>query len=141
MNKPTLTIVTVVYNGEMYIEDTIKSVLSQNCNDDIEYIIIDGASTDNTLNIVNSYKNEISYIISENDNGIYDAMNKGVLKASGNYIGFINADDFYNKDVLCQVIKVMKENKYDVIYGNMSLVEADSLDVIHVRRPKDWKLH
>ncbi|VCY62686.1 Putative teichuronic acid biosynthesis glycosyltransferase TuaG [Escherichia coli] len=56
MNKPTLTIVTVVYNGEMYIEDTIKSVLSQNCNDDIEYIIIDGASTDNTLNIVNSYK-------------------------------------------------------------------------------------
>ena len=100
MNKPTLTIVTVVYNGEMYIEDTIKSVLSQNCNDDIEYIIIDGASTDNTLNIVNSYKNEISYIISENDNGIYDAMNKGVLKASGNYIGFINADDFYNKDIL-----------------------------------------
>ncbi|EIW7110944.1 glycosyltransferase, partial [Escherichia coli] len=65
----------------------------------------------------------------------------GVLKASGNYIGFINADDFYNKDVLCQVIKVMKENKYDVIYGNMSLVEADSLDVIQVRRPKDWKLH
>ncbi|EEC1313099.1 glycosyltransferase, partial [Salmonella enterica] len=132
---------TVVYNGEKYIEDTIKSVLSQPCINDIEYIIIDGASTDNTLNIINKYKQHLALVISEKDNGIYDAMNKGIEKATGKYIGFINADDFYNEGALCHAIEIMKANEYDIIYGNMFMVDVETLEVKGVRRPKHWKLN
>ncbi|EBQ9598800.1 glycosyltransferase, partial [Salmonella enterica subsp. enterica serovar Hvittingfoss] len=118
-----------------------KSVLSQPCINDIEYIIIDGASTDNTLNIINKYKQHLALVISEKDNGIYDAMNKGIEKATGKYIGFINADDFYNEGALCHAIEIMKANEYDIIYGNMFMVDVETLEVKGVRRPKHWKLN
>ena len=91
--RKKLSVITVVYNGEKYIEDAIKSVLSEK-NDYIEYIIIDGASEDATLNIIEKYKNNIDVVISEPDEGIYDAMNKGIGVASGDYVVFLNSDDY-----------------------------------------------
>ncbi|HHS1545500.1 TPA: glycosyltransferase, partial [Salmonella enterica subsp. enterica] len=93
------------------------------------------------LNIINKYKQHLALVISEKDNGIYDAMNKGIEKATGKYIGFINADDFYNEGALCHAIEIMKANEYDIIYGNMFMVDVETLEVKGVRRPKHWKLN
>ena len=90
--NPIISIITVVLNDKKNIENTIKSVLEQNYKN-IEYIIIDGGSTDGTVNIINRYKDKINYWISEKDRGIYDAFNKGLEKAQGNLIGFVNSGD------------------------------------------------
>lgn len=92
MNSKWVTIITVVYNCVDSIEDTIKSVLSHDLNN-FEYIIIDGGSTDGTIDIVNKYLDRISIFVTEPDKGIYDAMNKGVFQSSGKFIGFINCGD------------------------------------------------
>lgn len=94
MNSVKISIVTVCYNMEQYIERTILSVINQNYQD-LEYIIIDGGSTDNTLNIVNRYKDKISLIISEPDKGMYYALKKGLSMVSGDVVGWLNADDQY----------------------------------------------
>ncbi|EFM9915173.1 glycosyltransferase, partial [Escherichia coli] len=86
--RKKLSIVTVVYNGERFIENAINSVISQK-NEQVEYIIVDGGSTDSTLNIIEKYKNKIDIFISEKDKGIYDAMNKGWSKATGEYVAFL----------------------------------------------------
>jgi putative colanic acid biosynthesis glycosyltransferase len=91
-NKPLISIVTVVYNGEEFLEDTIKSVIEQSY-ESIEYIIIDGGSTDGTVDIIKKYEDKIDYWVSEPDSGIYDAMNKGAKLASGDFIYFLNAGD------------------------------------------------
>lgn len=96
---PLISIITVVYNGEKTIEQTITSVLEQTYKN-IEYIIVDGKSTDGTMQIVSQYKGKIAKIICEKDKGIYDAMNKGIAAASGEIIGLVNADDFYEEDAL-----------------------------------------
>src|SRR5690606_12581514 len=95
--NPKVSIITVCYNAEKFIESAIKSVINQTYSN-IEYIIVDRNSKDKTLTIIENYKNQISQIISEPDKGIYDAMNKGVEKASGELIGILNADDFYNDE-------------------------------------------
>ena len=92
-NIPLITIITVSYNAVKTIEDTIVSVLGQTYNN-IEYIIIDGGSTDGTLDIIKKYQDKITYWVSEPDKGIYDAMNKGIAKANGELIGIINSDDW-----------------------------------------------
>ena len=89
---PKISIITVTYNSEETIEDTIKSVKSQSY-EQIEHIIIDGVSSDNTLKIVNNYSESISLVVSEPDDGIYDAFNKGLKKATGDIIAIINSDD------------------------------------------------
>ena len=91
-HKPIISIITVVFNGEKYLEETIQSVLNQTY-DNVEYIIIDGGSTDGTLGIIKKYEDKIDYWVSEKDKGIYDAMNKGILVATGDWINFINAGD------------------------------------------------
>ena len=91
-NKPLISIITVVKNNEKYLEQTIKSVLSQEYKN-FEYIIIDGGSTDNTISIIKKFSNEIDYWLSENDHGIYDAFNKGMQLAKGDFIGMVNSDD------------------------------------------------
>ena len=101
-----ISIITVVKNAENTIEKCIKSVLNQNYKN-IQYIIIDGNSTDNTRKIIDKYKNKISLIISEDDNGIWDAMNKGIKLAEGEILGFVNADDIYYENSLKIVNKYL----------------------------------
>ena len=95
-----ISIITVVRNNSSTIKDAIESVLSQTYHD-IEYIIIDGSSTDGTLGIIQSYAEHITKIVSERDEGIYDAMNKGISLASGDIIGILNSDDVYFDDDAC----------------------------------------
>lgn len=118
MNNPLVSIITVVYNGEKHIEQTIKSVLSQPYSN-IEYIIIDGASTDKTLEIIEKYKTKISTLISEKDSGIYNAMNKGLAVAKGEIIGILNADDYYFENTIALVAKAFMQSKAGIVYGNL----------------------
>lgn len=121
--KKKLSIITVVYNGEKYIEQSIGSVVCQK-NKSVEYIIIDGGSTDRTLEIINKYKNNIDYFVSEKDNGIYDAMNKGAKVASGDYLIFLNCDDYYDKTVIEKIFNNLN-NSYDAIIMNTMMIEND----------------
>lgn len=121
IDKPKFSIVTVVYNGEKHLEETIQSVISQDYAD-YEYIVIDGSSTDNTLKIIEKYKNKIDYFISEPDKGIYDAMNKGYRAAKGAYVYYLNADDcFFNNNTLYFIAKVIEKSatSYDVLSGGV----------------------
>lgn len=97
--RPLFTIITAVYNGERYIEQTIKSVLNQKFKN-FEYIIIDGKSTDKTMEIINKYKNKIDLIISKKDKNLWDALNKGIKLSRGKIIAIINSDDKYNSNAL-----------------------------------------
>lgn len=116
------SIITVVYNGQGCIEKTIKSVIGQSYSN-IEYIIIDGSSEDETLNICDKYKDTIDVLVSESDSGLYDAMNKGITKATGDYIIFMNCDDrFHSPDVLEMIVQQMNSKGADFLYG-------DSFDV------------
>jgi glycosyltransferase involved in cell wall biosynthesis len=114
--RPLVSIVTIVYNGERYIADTIKSVAGQTYPD-IEYIIVDGGSTDNTLAIVEQWGTRIAAVISEKDRGISDAFNKGIRRATGSIIGIINADDWYQPDAVEKAVQYL--DGYDVAYGDL----------------------
>ena len=118
IKKNLITIITVVKNSEQTIERCIQSVLNQNY-DNFEYIIIDGGSKDKTKEILDKYKAKVDMVISENDNGIWDAMNKGLNKASGNIIGFLNADDYYFPNSLNIVNKYFQENSIDFLFGSV----------------------
>lgn len=119
-----ISIITVVYNSAKTIEQTIHSVLSQSYGN-IEYIIIDGQSTDGTLDIIDKYKDKLSYYVSEPDQGIYDAMNKGIAKASGDVIGILNSDDWYDVNAMENVMNCFAENSTDIVYGEVKRVETD----------------
>jgi glycosyltransferase involved in cell wall biosynthesis len=114
------SLITVCYNSEKTIEKTIQSVISQE-HDNLEYIIIDGGSTDNTINIINKYKNQIDIFVSEKDRGIYDAINKGIKLATGDIIGILNSDDqFYSKNILTEISAQFEINNYlDAIIGDI----------------------
>lgn len=128
-----ISIITISYNSEETIEDTILSVISQSY-ENIEYIIVDGSSTDNTLNIIEKYKDRIHTFVSEPDKGIYDAMNKGIRLANGELIGILNSDDFYaDKNVITNIAKNI--NDHDSIYAD--LVYVDRIDTDKVIRY--WK--
>ncbi len=112
-----LSIITVCKN-EPFIESTCRSVCEQTCQD-FEWIVVDGASTDNTLTKIETYKNRANIFISEPDGGIYQAMNKGIKCAKGNYCLFLNGGDMlYNEDTIASVIPYLKENRADVYYGD-----------------------
>jgi glycosyltransferase involved in cell wall biosynthesis len=123
-----ISIVTAVYNASSTIADTLASVASQT-HSDIEHIVIDGSSTDGTQAIVQSQTQGAVKFISEPDRGIYDAMNKGVAIASGDIIGFLNADDIYaHKGVLAAVVQTMQASNLDAVYGDVSFFNADRPD-------------
>ena len=114
--KPLVSIITVVLNGEKYIESTITSVLSQ-LYPLIEYIIIDGGSTDGTLEIIKKYENKIAKWISEPDDGISDAFNKGIKLSKGEIIGIINSDDWLEPDAIEKIVKKFNSENPDIICG------------------------
>ncbi len=109
-NLPLISIVTAVFNGEQYLEATIQSVLFQTY-DNVEYIIIDGRSTDDTLNIVKKYEDKIDYWVSEHDNGMYDALSKGFSVCTGDIVAYINSDDLYHQSAFTTVVDVLNRHK------------------------------
>jgi glycosyltransferase involved in cell wall biosynthesis len=121
---PQLSIITPCLNAEETIRETIESVLQQGV-DGVQYIIIDGGSTDSTLDIINEYAQSIDVIVSEPDRGISDAFNKGVALAKGEYIGIINADDYYEPDALKAILATALEHEQpDVIHGSLRYIPA-----------------
>ncbi|MBE8722835.1 glycosyltransferase family 2 protein [Sphingobacterium pedocola] len=138
---PKVSIVTVVYNDVRGIEYTIRSVMKQTYAE-LEYIIVDGLSTDGTLDMIDRYREEVSILISEKDNGIYDAMNKGLAAATGDYILFLNSGDELYEDMTLEKIFSSAENA-DIYYGETKLI-GEKRDIIGDRRHKtperfDWK--
>ncbi|OMP31770.1 glycosyltransferase family 2 protein [Mangrovimonas sp. DI 80] len=132
-----VSIITATYNSEATIEGCIKSVLSQDYPN-IEYIIIDGNSSDYTLSVVNAYKQRYSdiIVISEPDNGIYDALNKGIKVATGDIVGFLHSDDFFNSEnTIKNIVKEFSKGKVEGVYGNLDYVNSkDSNKIV-----RHWK--
>jgi len=120
-----ISLITVVYNAGDTIKRCIESVLAQQYSN-IEYIIIDGGSTDGTIEIIHQYKSQISVFLSEPDHGIYDAMNKGIKLATGEIVGTLNSDDYFAyKDVLGDVANAFEQQYSDIVYGNLDYVNPD----------------
>lgn len=131
-NKPLATIITVVLNGEKYLEETIQSVISQSYGN-VEYIVIDGGSIDGTIDIIKKYDDKLDYWVSEKDEGIYDAMNKGISVATGEVIGIINSDDWLEPDSIEKVVDVsstIPEEEF-VVHGKIALYDANNKFVGH----------
>jgi glycosyltransferase involved in cell wall biosynthesis len=125
-----ISVITTTYNSASTIEDTIQSVLEQDYKN-IEYIIVDGVSKDNTLEIVGKYKDNIATVISEKDRGIYDALNKGIKAATGDIVAILHSDDFYiDKYVLSKVAKAFEESKADTVYGDLYYVDKDDTNKV-----------
>jgi len=140
-DKPLITVVTVVYNGVEFLEDTIKSVIKQTY-DNVEYIIVDGGSTDGTSEIIRKYEHAIDYWVSEPDRGIYDAMNKAIDLGCGKWINFMNAgDSFFDASVLAQVFSGPSVfTGFDVIYGNHEVVYSNKKKIVEAGKTESlWK--
>ena len=122
---PRFSIITVTYNAEKALEETIQSIISQTYKD-IEYIIVDGGSKDRTLSIIEKYKSHIAKVVSEPDKGLYDAMNKGLKMATGDYVCFLNAGDSLHEDeTVTMMVKSIEKNQFpDVIYGETAIVDS-----------------
>lgn len=131
---PKFSVITVTYNAGKVLEDTIQSVVFQTYRN-VEYIIVDGNSKDNTLEIVDKYRNRISQVISEPDKGLYDAMNKGIQLATGDYLCFLNAgDEFHDNETLQKIVHTLKGKELpDVIYGETAIVDEEG-HFLHMRR-------
>lgn len=125
-----VSIITVVYNGAEFIRDCIESVLNQTYSD-MEYIIIDGKSTDGTVEIILSYGTNVALFVSEPDKGLYDAMNKGIGLATGEVIGLLNADDFYRHPrVIANMVATFERTGSDAVYGDMLYVERNNTKIL-----------
>ena len=131
-----VSIITVVFNNVLTLKDALDSVLSQT-HENIEYIVIDGGSNDGTLELIFSYEDKLSIILSEQDNGIYDAMNKGLKLASGEIIGILNSDDIYqdNRVIEDVVSEFSLDNQLDILYGDLVYVKQSNTSEV-VRK---WK--
>ena len=130
-NNLKISIITVVWNNQKTIKDAINSVLNQTYKD-IEYIIVDGGSTDGTVDIVKSYGDKITKFISKPDKGLYDAMNKGIIELStGEIVGILNSDDiYYDNKVIEKVVNQFKEKKVDSVYGDLYYVKENNLNKV-----------
>ncbi len=125
-----ISIITVVFNAKNTIQNAIDSILSQSVKD-IEIIIIDGGSTDGTVEIIRQYSKQIAQFISEPDGGIYDAMNKGIALASGEIIGILNADDFYiDATVIEKILNTFQQQKVDSVFADLVFIKGNNLDKI-----------
>lgn len=134
MSSPCISVVTVVRNDVINIEKTILSVLSQSFQN-IEYIIIDGSSTDGTLDVIKKYADKVAYWVSEPDKGVYDAMNKGIAVSTGDFVIFMNSGDtFHSDDTIEKMVQGATSND-DVLYGNVSVKYWDG---IVVEKPREF---
>ncbi|MBB2821420.1 glycosyltransferase [Rhizobium phaseoli] len=134
MREPKISIITVVFNNEATIADTIESVRAQNYPN-MEYIVVDGLSKDRTLDRINERRDIITRLVSEEDFGIYDAMNKGISLATGDVIGFINGDDFYMPGALAKVAEAFRDPALEACYGDLCYVRQDDTSTI----VRDWR--
>lgn len=134
-----VSIITVCFNAELTIEQTIRSVIEQSYQN-IEYIIVDGRSSDHTLDIIAKYADKISKVISEPDKGIYDAMNKGIKNATGDIIGILNSDDWYEKDAIERVVEVFERSDSQIVHGDVRFIYGDgsSKDTVTDSMNKLW---
>jgi glycosyltransferase involved in cell wall biosynthesis len=139
MNNPLISIITVVYNGATTLEQTMLSVINQTYKK-IEYIIIDGGSTDGTVDIIKKYENKLAYWVSESDKGIYDAMNKGIDKATGEWVNFMNSGDIFHKENIIANLFELNITNCDVIYGDVIALRKEgeihckSQDIIKIKK-------
>ena len=133
-----VSIITPTYNSALTIQDTVRSVVAQS-HHHVEHIIIDGASEDKTLELARAAGHK-GTIISEKDNGMYDAMNKGIQMAKGEIIGILNSDDFFpDNDVISTIAKAFSDNKIDAVYGNIAFVKPDNLTkIVRLYSAKDF---
>ncbi|WP_256009588.1 glycosyltransferase family 2 protein [Desertivirga xinjiangensis] len=123
-----ISIVTVTFNAESFLRDCISSVMQQSYPN-LEYIIVDGRSTDNTINIIKSYEHQINRFLSESDQGMYDALNKGINMATGDIVGLLNADDFFaSPDVVSSIAEKISKTDADVLYGDLWYVDQQNTD-------------
>nr|WP_249541279.1 glycosyltransferase [Escherichia coli] len=122
-----VSIITVTYNSEKTLRDTLESIELQTYKD-IEYIIIDGGSTDNTLKLINEVSTRVTKCLSESDNGIYDALNKGINLSTGDIIGFVHSDDLLARpDIIETIVSRFHETKADVVYGDLVFLQKTKL--------------
>jgi glycosyltransferase involved in cell wall biosynthesis len=135
-----VSIITVTYNSGKYLQDCIESVIKQRYHD-IEHIVVDGKSTDNTLAIIRKYESHISKWISETDRGIYDAINKGMSMATGDIVGILNSDDMLDSDeVISTIVKTFEEQDTNTIYGDLEYVDpTDTNRVLRIWKGRPFK--
>ncbi|MEO7292773.1 MAG: glycosyltransferase family 2 protein, partial [Ginsengibacter sp.] len=127
-----VSIITVTYNSAKYVDDCINSIIRQNYKN-IEYIIIDGNSTDGTLDIIKKHSDHIFKWVSQEDSGMYDALNKGIRLATGDIVGILNSDDVLaSEDVISEIVNCFQQNHVDSLYGD--LVYVDPFDLRKVLR-------
>jgi glycosyltransferase involved in cell wall biosynthesis len=141
LNTITVSVITVSYNSVNTISETIKSVLAQKYAG-IEYIIVDGGSTDGTINLINSFGTAISKFISEPDKGIYDAINKGIKLATGDIVGILNSDDFFiNDEIIGKVADSFKNDDIDAVIGDVRFVDRfDTSKVVRYYSSKNFTI-
>ena len=121
--------ITVTYNASDHLRNCLDSEREQDF--DVEHILIDGASTDATLNILDAYQDHLAHVISEKDEGMYDAVNKGIGLATGDVIGILNADDFYfSNDTLSKVADTFSDENVDAVYGNIVYVDRSNTEKV-----------
>ena len=135
-SEPLISIITPSFNSAKYIETTIQSVINQSYKN-FEYIIIDGGSNDGTFEIIEKYKDKLSYWVSEPDNGMYQAINKGLAKAKGSIIAYLNSDDIYYQDTLKKVVNFFNENeKISLVYGRLDFIDKNDNWLYTLNYPK-----
>ena len=139
-STPLVSIITVCFNSEQTIEQTIKSVLGQTYKN-VEYIIVDGQSTDGTLGIVNKYKSQIAKVVSEPDDGLYYAMNKGISMATGDIVGIINSDDWYEPYTVEEVVACFHETNAELVYGDMLVIEDKGTKLMTTDNLEDLRVN
>lgn len=129
-----ISIVTAAFNSEATIEDTLRSIDGQTY-DEVEHLVMDGGSNDSTMDVLSRFEAPERKVVSEPDNGIYDAMNKGIVQASGDVIGFLNADDFYeSSDVVAEIARAFQNPDVDIVFGNLRYVDAEDTSKVI----RDW---
>lgn len=138
IGAPLVSIITPVFNGRLFLDETIRSVLGQTYRN-IEYIIIDGGSTDGTLEIIEKYKDQLDYWLSEKDSGMYEAVNKGLKIASGDILAYLNSDDLYYPDAVKTAVQHFEEHSgSDLIYGNCDFIGPQG-ELLYTYRYPDFR--